>query len=176
MRNIYLYLLLVSAIFSMALLSCRQSSQQPGDIPIYTFPPQQNQPGAEPGSSTPVTPLPPDTKGDYIVRNIVVDERNSIFSIGIPAGYREQTEVTAQKPIDFWFEYLLADAKLEVNGVEVQRDPFRWETKIKYTTSTFKFEYQITNKTGNSISYNLHLVPTVPGQSVPVVVRQRWIP
>lgn len=176
MRSIYIYLLLGTAIFSIALISCRQSSQQPADIPIYTFPPQQSQPGSPPESSTKIIPSPHDAKEDYVVRNIVIDERNSIFSIGIPSGYREQTEVTAQKPIDFWFEYLPVEAKLEVNGVEVQRDPFHWETKIRYTTSITKFEYQITNKTGNSISYNLHLVPSVPGQTVPVVVRQRWIP
>jgi len=176
MKKIYSYVLLSIAAFCLLMLSCQQPHQQTGDVPIYTFPPQGNQPVTEAEANAPPSPSPQNNEEGYIVRNIIVDQQNSIFSIGIPAGQREQTEVTAEKPIDFCFEYLPAEAKLEVNGIEVQRDPFHWETKIGYTTSVTKFEYQISNTTGNYISYNLHLIPSAAGESVPVIVRQRWIP
>jgi len=168
-------LLLLTAAF---LLSCQQPQQSPGDVPIYTFPPREKQSGTPLQPDAPVLSSPPSStpKEEYVERNIVVTERNSIFSIGIPAGSRETTEVIAQKPIDFWFEYLAAEAKLVVDGVEVPRNPFAWETKIKYTKSVTSFKYEITNATGSYISYNLHLVPAIAGESVAVVVRQRWIP
>ncbi len=176
------HLLLVLLLFTAVFLSCQQSPQPPsdlpGEIPIYAFPPQEKQPVNQPQSTPPVVSSPPsnEVKEEYVERNIVVTEQNSIFSIGIPAGSREKTEVIAQKPIDFWFEYLTAEATLEVNGTEVQRKPFSWETKINYTKSVTRFGYEITNTTGNYISYNLHLVPSITGKSVPVMVRQRWIP
>ena len=176
MNKICLYLGLLTVILCTVSLSCKQSYQRPGDIPIYIVPSQENQPGTKPESNAPIIPSPKDTKEDYVIRNIVVDQRNSIFSIGIPVGQREITKVVAEKPIDFWFEYLTAEVKLEVNGVEVQRNPFHWETKIGYTKSVTQFEYQIFNTTGSPISYNLHLLPSVIGESVHVTVRQRWIP
>ncbi len=176
MNRIYVYLMMLTVIVGLSITSCQRTPRPPGDIPMYTFPPQNNQQVTTPEPKASINPSPKDKNGEYIIRNIVVDERNTIFSIGIPSGQREQTEISAQKPIDFWFEYLPAEAKLEVNGIEVQRDPFHWETKIRYTTSVTRFDYQITNATGNAISYNLHLVPSQAGQSVTVVVRQRWIP
>jgi hypothetical protein len=176
MKMLVLYLFLSIVVLCIAMSSCRQPLQQPDDVPIYTFPPQENQPDTGPEPETPVIPSPQESDEDYIVRNVVVDRQNSVFSIGIPAGQREETEVTAQTPVDFWFEYLPAEAKLEVNGEEVPRDPFHRETKIQYTTSVTKFEYRIYNTTGEYISYNLHLVPSVSGETVPVIVRQRWIP
>jgi len=160
MKKIYSYVFLSIAAFCAVMLSCQQPAQQTGDVPIYTFPPQENQPVTKPEPNALASPSPKDSEEDYVVRNIVVDQQNSIFSIGIPAGQREQTEVTAEKPIDFWFEYLPAEAKLEINGAEVQRDPFHWETKIRYTTSVIKFKYQISNTTGDYISHNLHLIPS----------------
>ncbi len=106
----------------------------------------------------------------------MVDEVNSVFSIGIPSGYREKTEVKAEELIDFWFEYLPAEAGLVVNGSEVQRNPNVWETKISYTASVTGFSYEITNTTGQYISYNLHLMPSVAGAKIPVTVRQLWVP
>ena len=177
MRNTYSYLLLSVAILFAVIVSCRQSSQEPIDVPVYIFPPQENQTEIETEDDTPVITAPQDDdEKEYVVRNIVVDQQNSVFSIGIPAGQREETRVTAQKPIDFWFEYLPAEAKLVVDGEEIQRDPFHWETKVKYTTSVTEFEYRISNTTGDYISYNLHLVPSISGQSVPVIIRQNWIP
>jgi hypothetical protein len=180
-KYIYLFLLVLS-LLTVVFISCHQSTQPlnkiPGEIPIYTFPPKDNQPANQPQSTPPVVSSPPsnEAKEEYVERNIVVTEQNSIFSIGIPAGSKEKTDVIAQKPINFWFEYLAAEAKLEINGTEVQRNPFSWETKIHYTKSVTKFSYEITNTTGNYISYNLHLVPSMTGESIPVVVRQHWIP
>jgi len=169
-----LVIVLLSAVF----FSCQNSSQGPDNIPIYSYPPQNNQSEAGSQSNPLVSSSPPqtNTNDEFVERNIIVDERNSIFSIGIPAGYTETTEVTAQAPIDFWFEYLPAEAYLEVNGTEVQRNPHSWETKIRYTQSVTKFDYKIINTTGKYISYNLRLVPSTITASVPVVVRQRWTP
>jgi hypothetical protein len=154
------------------------TQQQSPDSPIITYPPTSTQPGTTPKQNPPVIMIPDPGKGieDYVERNIVVDAKNNIFPIGIPAGYREKTEITTQKPVDFWFEYLTSDARLEINGVEVKRNPFIWETQIGYTKSVTKFNYQITNTTGQAISYNLRLIPSVAGDSVPVLVRQRWQP
>lgn len=177
MKGIYSSILIAVTVLCVLILSCRQNPSQTEDIPIFTFPPQSDQPETD---TTPETEPPavtqPQNDDDYTIRNIVVDRNNSIFSIGIPAGQREETEVIAEKPIDFWFEYLPAEVMLEVNGEEIQRDPFHWETKVNYTTSVTNFEYRIYNTTGNYISYNLHLVPSASGEPVPVIVRQRWIP
>jgi hypothetical protein len=154
------------------------SQQQNPDSPIITYPPTSTQPDTGSKQNPPVIMIPDPGKSmeDYIERNIVVDAKNNTFPIGIPAGYLEKTEFTAQKPVDFWFEYLTADARLEINGVEVKRNPFIWETKIGFTKSVTKFNYQISNTTGQIISYNLHLLPSVTGDSIPVIVRQRWQP
>jgi hypothetical protein len=175
MKKIRIFLFLCITISCIAVTSCRQTAEKP-KVPIYTFPPQENQPDVEPEPDIPVIPSPQESDENYIVRNIVVDGRNNIFSIGIPAGQTEETEVAAEKPVDFWFEYLPAEVKLEVNGEEIQRDPFHWETKLKYTTSVTKFEYRVFNTTGQYISYNLYLVPSANDEAVPVIVRQRWIP
>lgn len=176
MKSCYLYLLLALLIVPALLLSCVKINQDTGDVPIYTFAPPNNQPGYSPQLNPPISSLPSstDTGEEYIERNIVIDDRNNIFSIGIPAGYRENTEVTAQSPIDFWFEYLPAEAKLIVDGIEVQRNPFIWETKIRYTGAVTSFKYEIS--TGTYIAYNLHLLPAAAGAQIPVIVRQRWIP
>jgi hypothetical protein len=176
MKNNYPWLLLLTITIATLFLACIPSHPAP-DVQIFTYPPRdtkQDTTAAPNFQSVPAPPIKP--KEEYIERNIVVDERNSTFSIGIPPAFRERTEIIAQKPVDYWFEYLPAEAKLEVNGIEVQRNPFRWETKIGYTRAVTKFEYQITNSTGKDIAYNLHVVPSVSAESVPVVVRQRWIP
>jgi hypothetical protein len=178
MKGIHSSILISVAVLCILMLSCRQAPPQTDDVPVYTFPPQGDQPETDitPEPETPAATETPDNNDGYTVRNIVVDRNNSIFSIGIPAGQSEETEVTAEKPIDFWFEYLPAEASLEVNGEKIQRDPFHWETKVSYTTAVTDFEYRIDNTTGNYISYNLHLVPSASGETVPVVIRQRWIP
>jgi hypothetical protein len=116
MKGIHSSILISVAVLCILMLSCRQAPPQTDDIPVYTFPPQSDQPDTAPEQESPAITQPQDEEADYTVRNIVIDQKNSVFSIGIPAGQREETEVTAEKPVDFWFEYLPAEATLEVNG------------------------------------------------------------
>lgn len=167
--------LLLLAVSFAVLPSCRQP-----DVSIHSFSPLNGQDENSGVTNTaPIQPTLPATTTatgeEYIERNIIVDDKNNVFSIGMPAGYQERTEVSAQKPIDYWFEYLPVEVKLEVDGIEIQRTS-SWEMKIKHTRSVTNFRYVITNTTGSAISYNLHLVPSAAGTSVPVIVRQRWIP
>lgn len=172
---IFLKFFLVACVF-LFIAGCQSLgySKSP-EVDIYTF-----QSGDESPSPTPYSEQSQDFKTstekaqqDYIERQIVVDEHNKVFSIGVPANTMEKTEVVAEKPIDFWFEYVPDDLKLEVDGVVVQRSS-NWEFKIRYTADVTKFEYIATNSTSNYYSYNLHLIPTKAGDSVNVTVRQKW--
>jgi len=169
-----LYVSLILLVPCLAILTCACQSPKPPKLEIYTFPPKSETPSP---ASPPIISTPPPTAinppQDYVERKIVVDQRNNVFSIGLPPNTREEAEVIADKPIDFWFEYLPDEAKLEVDGVPVQRSG-RWEFKIRYTTGITRFRYAITNATANTYSYNLHLFPTKTGDAVPVSVRQRW--
>jgi hypothetical protein len=182
MKQYSLYLLLVILIpitvLIAANLSCQGSNTIPGNVEIHTYPPANNESEfqmQQNGSSTQNQLNSPNINRDQSVdRNITVDERNNVFPIGIPAGYKENTAISAEKPIDYWFEYLPAEAILEIDGNEIQFDSSRWNTKIAYTKSVTNFSYQITDNSTSSISYNLHIVPSVPGQSVAVTIHQRW--
>ena len=175
MKIIYFYYLLATIVLSISLLACRQPAEP--DVPVLAFPPREEQVNENPEQGLQEsTPSQEEQDQGYVIRNIVVDNHNSVFSIGIPSGQQEQTKVEAEKAINFWFEYLPAEAKLEVDGTEVERDTFHWETKIRYTESVTTFEYCIYNTTRTYISYNLHLVPIASADSIPVTVRQRWLP
>jgi hypothetical protein len=171
------YLLSIALLLSFFILTigCQPSdSSKSPKIEIYTFPPKSSVPTPEQPQNLPELPVPGSTSTqDYVERRIVVDERNNVFSIGVPANNKEETEVIAERPIDFWFGYVPDDLKLEVDGAIVQRS-LHWELKIKYTTGATKFKYVATNSTTNDKSYNLYLVPTRAGDSVSVIVRQRW--
>lgn len=108
-------------------------------------------------------------------RQVTVTEANSVFSIGLPPGYKEERQVNAQKPIDFWFEYLTPDMSLEINGVAVEIPTRRSSTKLGYTSNVTSFSYVMKNLTSQTISYNLHMVPSKAGDSVPAVTREKWI-
>jgi hypothetical protein len=160
------------AIMSMSLFSCVQPN-----VPIYTFSPNDvpattSSPG--PSSNPPLGAARPSEEN--VERNITVTDQNSVFSIGMPAGYLESTEINAEKPVDYWFEYLPAEAILEVDGKEIARDASKWETKLAYAKSVTRFSYRITNKSGGAISYNLHLSPSTPGAGIPVKIKQKWTP
>jgi hypothetical protein len=159
---------IVTTVFFM--VSCNANNP---NVPIYFYPPETIGASSAPntGSST-----SPDNGQQSAERNITVDQKNNVFSIGIPAGWEEQTQIVASKPVDYWFEYLSSDMKLIVNGKEVTRNPGIYETKIGYTKYVTGFTYQIANITGNAISYNLHLIPSDPSQSVQVIVHQKWVP
>jgi hypothetical protein len=94
----------------------------------------------------------------------------------MPPGYTEERQVTAQKPIDFWFEYLPSDnVSLEINGVDVQIPAPQSSARLGYTSSVTSFSYVIKNSSLQAISYNLHMVPSNAGDSIPAVTQETWI-
>ena len=176
-KRFYLALILAVSLIVLPISGCRPSGDaKPPKVEIYTFPPRSDSPPQTPSPGQPPAVQPPPAEKqpqDYVERRIVVDQRNSVFSIGLPANTREETEVIAEKPIDFWFEYLPNEVQLEVDGMPVQRS-MRWELKLRYTTGVTRFKYVVINATPTFYSYNLHLMPTKTEGSIPVVVRQHW--
>jgi hypothetical protein len=173
MKKIY-YLLPILILLFITVLSCQSVPSGPDDIHMFTFNPEgvdSNQNGTQPANQP-----SPDNGSQEIVRNEVVTEQNSIFSIGIPAKYTEKTEVTADKPVDFWFEYVPDNMQLKVNNQLVPRDPTKWETKLSYTQNVTKFNYEAKNPGNEMISYNLHIVPSTGNEQVKVKVVQKYIP
>ncbi len=144
-----------------------------GDIKVYSGDKGGEQKTTPPSApSLTQSPVPPNNPTE---RQLTVTAANSVFSIGMPAGYTEERQVTAQKPIDFWLEYLPSDnVTLQINGVDVQI-PDRWSNaRIGYTSSVTSFGYVIKNSSTQAISYNLHMVPSKAGDSVPVVTKEKW--
>jgi len=127
----------------------------------YTPPPATSQPSVQ----------QPETNE----RTLTVTESNSVFSIGLPAYYTEERQVFAQKPIDFWFEYLTPDFSLQVNGSYVEIPSRRSSARVGYTTGVTSFSYTLKNTTAQPLSYNLHMAPSKAGDSVPVVTKEKWI-
>lgn len=173
-------LLLVLALLSAYTLSaCNRSESDDGQIKIQTFPPGESASTPSDSDKPDFSSTPPalseGNNKDITERHIVVTEQNNTFSIGVPPGHIEETEVIAEKNIDFWFQYVPDDLALQVNGIPVERS-FHWETKVGYTTNVKNFKYTATNETTQYFSYNLHLVPLKSGGSVPVTVRQKWSP
>jgi len=144
-----------------------------GEIKIYSGnkgeDQQQVQPPAPSFSQSPVQ------TNSTMERQITITESNSVFSIGLPAGYREERSVTAQKPVDFWFEYLTPDMALEVNGQPVEIPVRRGTAKLGYTTSVYNFSYVLRSLSAQPLSYNLRITPAKTGDSVPAVTREKWI-
>jgi hypothetical protein len=170
----YLCLLLAFVIVAGSAVSCAQPTP---NVPVILVPPppstnQPLQPSPTPGGSKPPTLY--DTSP--VTHNVVVNASNTIFTIGIPIGYQENTTVVAEKPVDFWFQYLPSNVVLEVNGKVAPRDPTTFETKIGYTKNVTQFSYQIVNTTGSIVDYALNMVPSTTGQSIPVTVTQTWTP
>jgi hypothetical protein len=142
---------------------------------IYTFSSGEKGIEKNPNLTQPATHQQPFQKPpETTTRNITVTDSNSVFSIGMPAGYREERQVTAQQPVDFWFEYLQSGMELRVNGQLVEL-PERWSGKIGYTQRVTSFSYTLKNGTGQSQSYNLRMVPSQTGASVQAVTTEKWI-
>ena len=119
---------------------------------------------------------PPAAQSNNIVeRQVTITESNSVFSIGLPAGYREERSVTAQKPVDFWFEYVTSDMALEVNGQPVEVPVRGSAAKLGYTTNVYNFSYVLRNLSTQPLSYNLHMVPSQAGDTVPAITREKWV-
>jgi hypothetical protein len=144
-----------------------------GGIKVYSGDKGGEQEAVPP--STPPLTQSPVQPNNPLERQVTVTAANSVFSIGMPPGYTEERQVTAQKPIDFWFEYVPADnVTLEINGVAVQI-PDRWSSaRVGYTSSVTGFSYVIKNSSTQGISYNLHMLPSNAGDSVPLVTKEKW--
>jgi hypothetical protein len=174
MKNL-IFILTIIIVSTVTVISCSSSiPSSQDDIHMYTFDQSDGNmtPTQEP--PTPNQPAPNISDSQKYVRNEVVTEQNSIFSIGVPANNTEKTEVVAQKPVDFWFEYVPDDMQLKVDNQIVQRDPTQWEFKLRYTQNVTKFKYEARNNSGNMMSYNLHILPSNAGDSVQVTVTQQY--
>jgi len=163
---------LPAALMIMVLASGCKTDPLPGGIKIYSDVKGGEQEQASqvpPPATTPTAPPVEPTE-----RQVTVTEANSVFSIGLPPGYREERQVTAQKPVDFWFEYLTPDMSLTVNGVPVEIPVRRSTGKVGFTSGVTGFSYVMKNLSGQYLSYNLRIVPSNPGEAVPMVTRETW--
>jgi len=108
-------------------------------------------------------------------RHEIVTDANSVFSIGAPAvGYIEERQVTAQQPVNFWFEYLNPDMSLTLNGVPVEITSQRGAGMTAFTSGVTSFNYVLRYNSKEQLSYNLRIVPSATGTSVPIVTRETW--
>ena len=144
----------------------------PGGVKIYSgdkaMEPEQ-QPQTPPPQ--PVTQPAIQTKE----RHETVTDANSVFSISAYPGYREERQVNTEKPVDFWFEYLTPDMSLTLNGVPVEITTRYGAGKTAFTSGVTSFSYVMKNTSTQQLSYNLRIVPSIPGTSVPMVTRETWI-
>jgi hypothetical protein len=144
-----------------------------GEIKVYPGSKGEEQQQVQPPE--PKVNQPPVQTNSTVERQITITESNSVFSIGLPAGYREERSVTAQKPVDFWFEYLTPEMALEVNGQPVEIPVRRSTAKLGYTTGAYNFSYVLRNLSAQPLSYNLRMTPTKTGDAVPAVTREKWL-
>jgi hypothetical protein len=130
---------------------------------------QQAPPPGQPLLSAPAQPAAP------VERQVTVTAANSVFSIGLPAGYTEEREITASKPIDVWFEYLPSEnITLEVNGQVIQIPVRRTTARTGYLSGVTQVKYVLKNQSVQGISYNLRMMPLDTAGKVPVVTREKW--
>jgi len=164
-------MILSAALIFTTACCANPANPLPGGIKVYSFVPPEEQ--SQIPTTPPATASPTTQSAEPTERQVTVTASNSVFSIGLPPGYKEERQVTAQKPIDFWFEYVTSDMSLEVNGIPVEL-PLRWSSKIGYTTNVTGFKYVMKNNTSQAVAYNLHMVPSKQGDSVPVVTKEKW--
>jgi hypothetical protein len=167
-------LLIKTSIAALLLTGLVTSCNDPlhGNLKVY---PGNNEEGQPPSNTYTAPAVTPSTKSETTERQITITESNSVFSIGIPKGYREERQVTAEKPIDFWFEYLGENVTLTINGNAVEVPVRRTTAKLGYTSSVTSFSYTIYNYSSAATSYNLRMTPSKAGDSVPAVTREKWI-
>ena len=173
-KTVLKLIILIAIPVILAQSACNAFACNPlqGEIKVYPGnkgEEQQVQPPA------PSVNQPPVQSNSTMERQITITESNSVFSIGLPAGYREERSVTAHKPIDFWFEYLTPEMALEVNGQTVEIPVRRGTAKLGYTANVYNFSYVLRNLSAQPLSYNLRMTPTKTGDSVPAVTREKWI-
>ncbi|MCX5994210.1 MAG: hypothetical protein NT177_08385 [Chloroflexi bacterium] len=153
---------------------CQACAPDPlqGGVKVYS-----GNKGEEPEQPSQVLPPPtPQTVPpvDTTERQVTVTDANSVFSIGLPPGYREERRVSTQKPVDFWFEYLTPEMSLTVNGIPVEIPVRRGTGKTGFTSNVTGFSYVMVNLSNQYLSYNLRVVPSKPGELVPMVTRETW--
>jgi hypothetical protein len=167
------FVLALAAILVMLLAAgCRSCAPNPlqGDIQSYS-----GSKGQEQEQQTPLPQPTPQPKTQTIERHEIVTDANSVFSIGAPAvGYIEERQVTAQLPVNFWFEYLNPDMSLTLNGIPVEITSQRGAGKTAFTSGVTGFSYVLKYNSKEQLSYNLRIVPSAPGTSVPIVTRETW--
>jgi hypothetical protein len=166
---------LLAGLIMMVLASgCKACTPDPlqGGIKVYSG----DKGGEQEQTSQVITPPTPSPVPpvDTTERQVTVTDANSVFSIGLPPGYREERQVSAQRPVDFWFEYLTPEMSLTVNGVPVEIPIRRGTGKTGLTSNVTVFSYVMKNPSSQYLSYNLHIVPSKPGESVPMVTRETW--
>jgi hypothetical protein len=163
---------MIIVILASGCQACTPNPLQ-GGIKVYSgdkVPEQAQPPSQVPPAATP-QPAP---VADTTERHETVTDANSVFSIGLPPGYREERQVSAQKPVDFWFEYLTPDMSLTLNGIPVEIPARRGSGKVGFTSGVIVFSYVMNNLSGQYLSYNLRIVPSKPGEAVNIVTRETW--
>lgn len=174
-RTVVGFFISLAIPISLLLSGCNAFACDPlqGGIKTYSGSKGEEQQQAQPPA--PSAGQPTAQYNSTTERQITITESNSVFSIGLPAGYREERSVTAQKPIDFWFEYLTSEMALEVNGHPVEIPVRRSTAKVGYTANVYNFSYVLRNLSAQPLSYNLHMAPSRAGDAVPAVTREKWI-
>jgi len=174
-----LYVSSIILLSTVLLTGCFACSSNPltGDIKVFSGAGK----GEEqiPSNTIPVPNTTPaqttQSKIETNERTITITDSNSVFSIGVPKGYKEERSVTAEKPIDFWFEYIGENVILTVDGNVVEVPVRRTTAKLGYKSSVTSFSYSVFNSSSAATSYNLMMIPSKAGDSVPAITREKWI-
>lgn len=164
---------LILVLVMLLAAGCQSCAPDPlqGGIKVYS-----GDMAEEPGQQTQIPPPQPTPQPATQTneRHETVTDTNSVFSIGVPPGYKEERRVTAQKPVDFWFEYLTPGMSLTLNGVPVEITAHYGAGKTAFTSGVMSFSYVMKNNSTQYLSYNLRVVPSTPGTSVPMVTKETW--
>ena len=166
---------LVLMLVTLPDAGCRAPDPLQGGVQVYS--------GDKAEQEYPQTPVPqpapqpaPQSSIQTKERHETVTDANSVFSIGAPSvGYTEERWVTTQQPVNFWFEYLTPDMSLTLNGVPVEITTHYGAGKTAFTSGVTSFSYVMKYTSTQQLSYNLRIVPSIPGTSVPMVTRETWI-
>jgi hypothetical protein len=170
-----------AALIALVLLTstgCACTPNDPLGGKIYTTSPatdtgETGQPAAitvpQPAATTPAQ-----SKVQEVERQITVTRTNSEFTIGLPAGYTEEREISASKPVDIWFQYITPDMSLVVNGDTVQVPERRSMSKLGLVQGVTHLRYVLKNLSANYLSYSLRIMPATQSGDVPVTTREKW--
>lgn len=171
----YLVILIGVLLSALLLTGCATAGNDPLQGKIYTYSGTGKGEEAQQPVTTPTATQPALQQNETTERHITITESNSVFSIGVPKGYREERQVTAEKPVDFWFEYISQGIVLNVDGTNIEIPERRTTSKIGYKSSVTSFNYTLYNPTSEYISYNLRMTPSKAGDSVPAMTREKWV-